>query len=270
MMKRKMIGTLVIAGLIAMAVLSGTAEANAVAWITASDEYDFLPKNTFNTDENVYAVGYLGYYSFPDQGARLYVVDHKDTWSNGDPLVDVSGGYEAVSHGDWGFVYELPWEAPLTAGTYDLVLDLDVTKQNGVWSDITDPYGTQIVDPIYTFEVTDMVADLWTDINVKLDELIDEVNAADMPNIIKQRLLDKLVYAKELKDNAKEECEAGNFVIATKKLGVAKNQVESFASMVRITRRISPADKASFLADAAEIKGKINELIEYIETEHKC
>ena len=73
-----------------------------------------------------------------------------------------------------------------------------------------------------------------------------------------------------MKDNAKEECEAGNFEGATKKLGVAKSQVKSFESMVKITRRIKPEDKASFLADSAEIKGKISELIEYIETEHKC
>jgi hypothetical protein len=91
-----------------------------------------------------------------------------------------------------------------------------------------------------------------------------------MPNIIKQRLLDKLEYAKALKENAHEECLAGNFDAATKKLGVAMSQVEAFASMVKITRRISPADKASFLADAASITGKIDALIEYIETEHKC
>jgi hypothetical protein len=111
---------------------------------------------------------------------------------------------------------------------------------------------------------------LWQEINAKLDALIVNVTAAEMPNIIKQRLIDKLEYAKVLKENAKEECEAGNFEGATKKLGVAKSQVESFASMVKITRRISPADKASFLADSTEIKAKIDELIEYIETEHKC
>jgi hypothetical protein len=83
------------------------------------------------------------------------------------------------------------------------------------------------------------------------------------------KLIDKLEYAKALKDNAHEECEAGNFDAATKKLGVAKNQVESFASMVEITRRISPTDKASFLADATEIIEKIDELIGHIETEHK-
>jgi len=112
--------------------------------------------------------------------------------------------------------------------------------------------------------------DDWAEINKELDELIEEVDAAAMPNIIKNRLIGKLEYAKALKDNAKEECEAGNFDGATKKLGVAKNQVESFASMVRITRRISPADKESFLAESAKIITKIDKLIEYIETEHKC
>jgi hypothetical protein len=38
-----------------------------------------------------------------------------------------------------------------------------------------------------------------------------------------------------LKDNAKEEYEAGNVEASKKKLGVAKSQVESFASMVKIT-----------------------------------
>ncbi|MGB3459262.1 MAG: vWA domain-containing protein [Halobacteriota archaeon] len=115
-----------------------------------------------------------------------------------------------------------------------------------------------------------VVPDDWAEINKELDALITNVSAADMPNIIKQRLVDKLVYAKELKDNAHEECLAGNFDGATKKLGVAKNQVESFASMVEITRRITPEDKASFLADATEIIGKIDRLIEHIETEHSC
>jgi len=74
------------------------------------------------------------------------------------------------------------------------------------------------------------------------------------------------MYAEELKHNAKEECEAGNFEGAKKKLSVAKNQVESFASMVRITRRISAADKESFLAEAAEIIDKIDRLIEVVNT----
>ena len=115
-----------------------------------------------------------------------------------------------------------------------------------------------------------IVPDDWAEINKELDALITNVSAADMPDIIKQRLVDKLVYAKELKDNAHEECLADNFIGATKKLGVAKNQVESFASMVEITRRITPEDKASFLADATEIIGKIDRLIEHIETTDSC
>ncbi|MCK4730840.1 MAG: hypothetical protein KAT65_00150 [Methanophagales archaeon] len=51
---------------------------------------------------------------------------------------------------------------------------------------------------------------------------------------------------------------------------MAKNQVESFASFVKITRRISAADKASSLAESAKIITKIDELIEYIETEQRC
>ena len=67
-----------------------------------------------------------------------------------------------------------------------------------------------------------------------------------------------------MKDNAKEEYEAGNVEASKKKLGVAKSQVESFASMLKITRRISPKDKASFLAESTKIIGEIDELIEYI------
>ena len=111
---------------------------------------------------------------------------------------------------------------------------------------------------------------LWHEINRELDELIDKVSAADMPSIIKRRLIGKLEYAKVLKDNAKIECEDENFDYATKKLGVAKNQMESFERMVKRTRRISPADKASFLAESAKIIEKIDELIKYIKTEHRC
>ena len=119
-------------------------------------------------------------------------------------------------------------------------------------------------------DIQEEIEDPWQEINRELDALIGNVSNATMPDIIKQRLVDKLVYAKELKDNAHEECLADNFIGATKKLGVAENQVESFASMVEITRRISAADKASFLADATEIIGKIDRLIGHIETTDSC
>ena len=108
--------------------------------------------------------------------------------------------------------------------------------------------------------------DTWAEINEELDALIEKVNSIDIANIIKHRLVDKLEYAKTLVGNARIAHETGNIEAATKKLGVAKNQVESFASMVKITRRISPADKASFLADATAIITMIDELIGDIET----
>ncbi len=136
-------------------------------------------------------------------------------------------------------------------------------------------YGSTVLGTEFALLILQKVAPkrqnpLWHEINEELDALMVNVSAADMPNIIKQRLIDKLEYAKELKENAKIVCEEDNFDAATKKLGVAKSQVESFASMVRITRRISEADKASFLAESAKIITKIDELIEYIETEHRC
>ncbi len=86
---------------------------------------------------------------------------------------------------------------------------------------------------------------LWQEINKELASLKGNVSAATMPSIIQRRLIDKLEYAKELKENAKEKCEAGNIEGATKKLSVAKDHVESFANMVEITSGISPEDKAS-------------------------
>ncbi len=109
------------------------------------------------------------------------------------------------------------------------------------------------------------IKDPWADLNEELDELIEKVDNAPMPNIIKQRSIGKLEYAKALKDNAKEEYEDGNVEAAKKKLGVAKGQVKSFESMVRIARRIEPADKKEFLKESALIKEKIDCLIEKIQ-----
>ena len=80
--------------------------------------------------------------------------------------------------------------------------------------------------------------DPWADINEELDALIDDVNAADMPYKIKQKLIRKLEDAKVLKDNAKIEFEEGNFDYATKKLSGAKKLMESFEHMVKETRQI--------------------------------
>lgn len=106
--------------------------------------------------------------------------------------------------------------------------------------------------------------DPWTEINKELDELTAKVNAATMPSIIKRILVDKLGYAKTSVENAKIAHEAGNDAQAKKYLGLSKYQVKSFENRVKTSRRIKPEDKARFLEESAEIKVKIQALIEYI------
>ena len=84
---------------------------------------------------------------------------HKENWANGDPLTDVSGVSgvpepETVSWGSNGHFAELAWPTELDAGEYQLILDLNCTGYNGEWTNITDPYGGYITDPIWPFTVT--------------------------------------------------------------------------------------------------------------------
>ena len=102
--------------------------------------------------------------------------------------------------------------------------------------------------------------DPWTEINKELDELTAKVNA--MPSIIKRILVDKLEYAKTSVENAKIAHEAGNDAQAKKYLGVAKNQIESFEHIVKITRQMKPEDQEIFLRESAKIKERIDALIE--------
>ena len=104
--------------------------------------------------------------------------------------------------------------------------------------------------------------DPWKEINDELDELIKKVKAATMPSTIKPSLVDRLEHAKTLMENAKTAHEAGNDAQAKTYLGVAKSQVGFFESMVKITRRISEADKKEFLRESSKIMEKIDTLIE--------
>lgn len=139
-----------IAALIVMAVFVGTALANGEARISAHKQEIGDNETNFFTNEDVYARGYLGDYSSPDQGGRIFVVDHKVVWTNGDSLNDVSNdGIQAVSwDADGNFNYILTWPELLTAGRYDLILDLNVGA-GGIWTD-----SGNITDPIWTFDVT--------------------------------------------------------------------------------------------------------------------
>ncbi len=167
-METKMIGTLAIAGLIAMAVFAGTAAANGGADLYGSRYlWDTEHRHNFETTDNLYAHGDFGDYSYTYNdppcpapvgcGGRIYVVEHQDTWTNGDPLNDNSStGYETVAWGNSFF--DMAWPKNLTPGTYDLILDLNVTGTENyyVWTDIPNPGSgpLNITDPIWTIYVT--------------------------------------------------------------------------------------------------------------------
>jgi hypothetical protein len=91
-------------------------------------------KNTFDLSETVYV-------TMPATGEaiRLYVVADQTTWTDGDPLADVSGdGYEELNLTiDGSQVVEL-WDPPLTNGDYDIVID---KNSNGVYDE-----GIDVVD----------------------------------------------------------------------------------------------------------------------------
>jgi hypothetical protein len=153
-----------IAGLIVMAVFAGTAAADGPADIFGSHYWESeYNQHDFKTTDDLYGLGDFGDYSVtydpPRQyGGRIYVVEHQEMWSNGDPLNDVSSdGYETVAW-DNSF-FDLVWPTPLTPGTYDLILDLNVsgTENYYVWTDIADPanpQGDNITDPIWVINVT--------------------------------------------------------------------------------------------------------------------
>ena len=177
--------------------------------------------------------------------------------------LDVMTGEYVIQ--DWWGYFILPDTVTVVAArSYDGTAWHDLDELYDYTINPVDGYNIVVVRISPTVERLSLKYDVdrWTEINDELDELIAKVNNATMPNIIKRRLIDKLEYAKELKENAHEEYEAGNINAATKKLGVAKSQVESFASMVEITRRISEANKREFLRESAKIIEKIDRLIE--------
>ena len=81
-------------------------------------------------------------------------MEHRETWVNGTELTDVSGGNETVA---WdNTIFEMAWPTPLTPGTYDLIIDLNVSGYLGVWTNVTNPSAGEpyITDPIWTIYVT--------------------------------------------------------------------------------------------------------------------
>jgi hypothetical protein len=168
-MKRRIPVFLIIPVLLALVLASCPyASANGVAHIYGSRyDRDYSPteyQHNFTTTDNLFGHGVFGSkYSDPSTtcpvgcGGRIYVVEHQEIWTNGTPLTDVSSdGYETVA---WdNYFFNLTWPTPLTPGTYDLILDLNVSGPGNyyVWTDIADFTGGagNITDPIWRINVT--------------------------------------------------------------------------------------------------------------------
>lgn len=96
------------------------------------------PLNSFIVGEqDVYAVGR----NFPPNSSiRIFVVDYKYSWNDGDELTDVSGGYEIVNlnNNHTGFKKLIWTKDSVRIGSYDIIADYD--PQDGYYSETnTDP-----------------------------------------------------------------------------------------------------------------------------------
>ncbi|MEA1894653.1 MAG: hypothetical protein U9N36_05530, partial [Euryarchaeota archaeon] len=146
---------------IAVHVGTATAHEGGAAWINASkSNFENTSADVFDINDTVYAFGHLGWYSkHGDNGGRIYVVNHSDSWTNGTSLKAVGGSPYYVSYEESGyFCGELAWSQPLTPGRYDLVLDLNVTGCSDVWSSnvsvVINGSTINVTDPIFPFNVT--------------------------------------------------------------------------------------------------------------------
>jgi hypothetical protein len=101
-----------------------TAASNSVSTCHKVDTVSgyYADKATFNPNEDVYVNG-SGYSPFAS--LCIYVVNHKETWTDGDPLTRVPNTESTVLTNGAG---EIPptvvWHKPLVPGTYDIVVDV--------------------------------------------------------------------------------------------------------------------------------------------------
>ena len=129
-------------------------------------------KNTFEVSETVYVT-----VPATGQTVRLYVVADQTTWTDGDPLTDVSGdGYEELTLSTDGTQIVKLWDPPLTVGDYDIIEDIN---RNGVYDE-----GIDAVDSI-TLVGVDIIPEFSTLISILLMFVVLTVAIA----IYKRRLL---------------------------------------------------------------------------------
>lgn len=90
--------------------------------------------------------------------AACYVVDHQSGWTHGDPLVDVSGGFEVMPikpgciNGTKTLIWPSANPSTLTetnpTQAYDVVLDFGTVDSHGFHGDATYDHGSDIIDGV--------------------------------------------------------------------------------------------------------------------------
>ena len=97
----------------------------------ASSSATGAPKDTYCTNENVYAAGS----GFTSTNVDIHVVQDQD-WNDGDPIPpDITGAVETVSVNDGEIAPVLVWHALLVLGEYDIAID---ANRNRVYDAATD------------------------------------------------------------------------------------------------------------------------------------
>jgi hypothetical protein len=103
-----------------------------------------LEKHLFMPLDSAYATVSAG-----SQSVTLFVTAHKESWSEGDVLADVSGGTEALVLSLEGSRTIEVWKPTLVPGCYDVVLDVNNDGVFNAGTDLTSKFvvGIQNVIP---------------------------------------------------------------------------------------------------------------------------
>jgi hypothetical protein len=108
-----------------------------------SSDYYGAKKDTFDVDDNVYFNG-SGF--MPSTTFAIYVVYDKATWNDGDAIPSrVPGTVASVSSDSSGNILPtLIWNKPLTAGKYDIVVDVNGNGKYDASVDCLDDNDVQV------------------------------------------------------------------------------------------------------------------------------
>lgn len=177
------------------------ADAFGIEWVKSSNSasWDGSEDDSFSTTDNVYAYiktsGGTG-----TATVRIYVTANTqwDSGDNGASLTDISGGYETVTlTADTSTDYFGPyliWSANTSAGSYDIVVDVD---HDGVYDhpsnalDKVDNSGTPAGFTVTVqYSVTFYFADVGTDVSTHTDMLNVKIGGGSWTTYEKHELAD--------------------------------------------------------------------------------